>query len=329
MKKLQNVGFFKKLWLGALLACAISTTHAQTFSYNVGDLVVALRQTAGGTYDLVVNAGPVSNFTNLPAGTKVTITSLTGTLLNSAFTTTNGLSWSAFACFDATYPVAAEQQTLFMTRPRSDLNTQTTPWTRKSKTSQGTVRSYANGVGSGAVSIGSGLPSGANNGPTFLVEQESASALGSSSYYVNLGTALNWHGSFGVPEQNTSATFTAGGSPVRSDFYWLVPSNTSLPGTYLGYFEFNTNGVLTYTAGPSPSVVVEPQIVSIVRTGTTTTVYFTTGSGGTYSLLASGDLNASKATWPTVGSSVTGNGQTNSISEASTSGVRYYSVKAQ
>jgi hypothetical protein len=327
------MNFFKSLspgkvfYAGVLMVLAVSV-QAQTFSYNVGDLLIGFRQTAGGTYDLVINAGPVSTFTNLVTGGKIVITSLAGSLLKSAFTTTNGLSWSAFACYDASVP--SQKNTLFMSRPRADVNTQSDPWVRASTTSQGTVISKVNGVGTGAYNIGSGLAAGANNTPAALVENESYGVAPTYSYNFMLGTSLRWgtpNGGFqGIPEQNTPDTFTTAGQLVRSDFYWLVPGSGA--GTYLGYFDFNTNGVLTYTAGPSASILVPPAIVSIVRTNTTTTVSFTTGSSGTYSLLATNNLAAAHTSWPAVGS-VPGNGLTNSISETNASSQRFYLISAQ
>lgn len=326
MKLTQNLvtvlASSKTICIGAVLAMTL-TTQAQTFSYNNGDVLIGFRNTAGGTYDLVINAGPVSTFTNLPVGNKITITSLTGSLLKAAFSNTNNLSWSVFANIG---------KTNFMSSPRSDLNTQSTPWGSYTATSQGNAAAKINGVGTGAYNIGLGLPASANNTTTALVEPESANAAPTYSYYSLLGVGLNWGGTFqGDPEQSTSATFTTDGQPVRADFYWLVPGGTSVshpPGAYLGYFEFNTNGVLTYTSGPSASVLVTPQIVSITRVGTTSTVYFTTGSTGTYTLRASSDLTTPVASWATL-TSVSGNGLTNSLQEIITSSPRYYRISAQ
>ena len=119
---------------------------------------------------------------------------------------------------------------------------------------------------------------------------------------------------------------------MRADLYWMLPYNSNIshpPSTYLGYFELNTNGVLTYTAGPSSSTPVAPTIVSVTRVGTTTTVYFTTGPSGSYSLLGTNNLTAPEVTWPVIGSPVTGNSQTNSISDVTTDSSRFYLIRAQ
>jgi hypothetical protein len=332
--KPMNLLFTSKgLCLAGLLGAAMAA-QAQTFSYNHGDVLIGIRNTAGGANDLVINAGPVAAFTNLAIGGKITITSLTGTLLNSAFADTNNLSWSAFAALDAAG--SAEENTLFMTRARADLNTQSTPWRRYTFDSQGNVVGKINGVGTGAYSLGLAQAAGPNNTPTALVEPEAASVAPTYSYRSMLGSAqatfLNWDGTFqGTPEQSTAADFTTAGQPVRADFYLLPPGGTpsSHPaGTYLGYFEFSTNGVLTYTAGPSASVVVAPQITGIVRNGNTAMVTFTTGSGGTYTLRATSDLTTVRANWTALGT-VSGNGQTNSLSDTTTATSRFYFISAQ
>jgi len=306
----------------------VAVVQAQTFSYNNGDLLIGVRAAAGGSSDLVVNAGPVSAFTNLTAGTKITITSLSGSLLQSAFGDTNSLSWSAFACIDS----GVDESTLFMSRSRSDVNAQSTPWRRYTLDSQGSVVAKINGVGVGAFNLGLLQSAGPNNSTTAIVEPESANVAPTYSYRSMLGNLLNWGGTFqGNPEQNTAAGFTNSGQAVRADFYWLPPGGTASShpaGNYLGYFEFNTNGVLTYTAGPSASVVVAAHIVSITRVGNLATVNFTTGSAGTYTLRASSDLTIPRASWAILGS-VSGNGLTNALSETTAATARYYTISAQ
>jgi len=70
--------------------------------------------------------GPISYFTNLAPNTKVNINAYTGTQFGQVGT--NNLAWSALAYFDNTASPAALRNTIFMTNPRYDLNTQTTPY---------------------------------------------------------------------------------------------------------------------------------------------------------------------------------------------------------
>ena len=327
----------KSLAAVAVTVVFASQSQAQTFSYNYGDLLIGFRNTLTGTYDLVVDAGPAANFTNLPTGTKITITALTGSLLHDAFGTTNDLSWSVMGAYDLNYSDSSQNGTLFMSSPRFDLNTQSTPWLRNSVSSQDSVGSKIDGVGVGAAKIGQDLPANSDNTPNALVELESWNTdAGKASYYHEIWypalSIADWDGTFqGVPEQTTSDTFTDDGQPVRADLYWMLPYQGHVsqpPGTYLGYFEFNTNGVLIYTAGPSATVT-QPTIVSVIRVGNTTTVYFTTGNGGSYNLLGTNNLSAPLTTWPVLGSPVTGNSQTNSISDVTTDGSRFYLIRAQ
>jgi hypothetical protein len=103
-----------------------------------------------------------------------------------------------------------------------------------------------------------------------------------------------------------------------------------LSAAYLGYFELATNGVLTYTAGPSPTILTAPRIVSYVHTGATNTVSFTTVSGGTYTLRGTNNagFGTAKTNWPAI-SSLTGNGLTNSLAEIITNSSRLYIITAQ
>jgi hypothetical protein len=338
MKKDSNSGSTIKIARLLVAAAMIfSAIQSEAFNYQYGDLLIGFRQTGGGTYDVVIDAGPAGNFTNLTTGTKITITALTGQLLNDAFGTTNGLSWSAFGAYDLSYPDESQDGTLFMSRARSSLNTQSTPWGRYSATSQDGTGNKIDGVGVGAFTIGQDLPVNSDNTSNALVELESWNTDGGKASYrselYGPGSVANWANTFqSVPEQTTSGTFTDDGQPVRADLYWMLPYTSQIshpPGTYLGYFEFNTNGVLTYTAGPSATAPTQPTIVSVTRVGTTTTVHFTTGNGGTYSLLGTNNLTAPKATWPVLGSPVSGNGQTNSISDVTTDGSRFYLIRAQ
>src|ERR1044071_9271903 len=73
--------------------------HAQFFTANKGDLLLGFRKTSGGTFELVVNVGSVTNFTALPPGTTVAISNFTPTQLSAAFSTYGNLQWSVGAAF--------------------------------------------------------------------------------------------------------------------------------------------------------------------------------------------------------------------------------------
>lgn len=303
---------------------AAGYVQAQTFNYNPDDLLICFRNTASPVNDLVVDAGPVSTFVNLSVGTKVTITQYTGTQLGQVGT--NSLAWSAFAC-DNNSPV---DENLWVTRPRSDYNTQTSPWSAGNIFAQGPAAGKMDSVGNDATTIGLLLPAGANNTTTALVETESGHKTADNGCYAfYIGGLGNFSGSFqGNIEQATASTFTTSGQNVRADFYQLLSTNSTVPGRFLGYFELFTNGVLVYTAGPSPTGLTAAVITGVTRHGNTNTVTFTTAASGTYSLRGTNNLTASRTNWPVI-SSVAGTGTTQSLNDVTTNNPKFYLISVQ
>jgi hypothetical protein len=325
------------VWGLVLLAAgfaAAGSAYAQTFNYSPADVLVCFRSTGGTGKDLVVDAGSLSTFTNLAIGQTITISEFTGSQLAAAVGT-NKVAWSVFASDRSGLPFAVN---VWVTKPRSSFNTQTSPWPSQSVSSQGPGAGQMDGVGRDANVIGSGISAGANNTTNVLVEPESGNnQTGNGSYAFYVGSLGNFNGNFeGVVEQTTPAAFTTGSQNVRSDFYQLLSTssnpafNPAVPVTYLGYFEFSTNGVLTYTAGPSSVALTAPVITAFTRIGTTNTVTFTTGSSGTYSLCGtnSAGLTAVRANWPVI-SSVAGNGSPQSLVDVTTNSQKFYLISAQ
>lgn len=287
-------------------------------SYNVGDVLVCFRK--GGS-DLVVDAGPISTFTSATANQRIPITQYTGAQLVDVGT--NGVSWSAFTWLS--------DNTLFVTRARASLNVQTTPWLADSGPAQG-----------GAAARMVTIPPGAYDEFNLLVYPEStASAVveeDSSGGNQNYTHGVSYHdalagaygsdfdGKFqGNPENTTLASFTASGTVVRSDFYQLTPTSGFARGTYLGYFELSTNGTMAYVAYPTGL----PVIKSFSRAGNTTTINYTTGTYGTYTLRGTNDLTAPIATWPVIGTLSTGDSSTHITTDTTTDNSRFYIITAQ
>jgi hypothetical protein len=272
----------------------------------------------------VVNAGPIDYFINLAPNTKVTITAYTGGQLGQV--ATNSVGWSAWAYFTD----AIATNTLFMTKPRASLNNQTAPYNIRNHNSYGYVIGELSAIVQGAMDNAGYSP---YNSSLAVLESDSwnESEGLSLSYYNGLGTTFDFNGSFQAdPEQYNPANFTTSGNPLRSDFYWLYPSSASnLKAVFLGYFELSTNGVMTYTAYPSPTVVA-PTIISFTRTGSTSTVTFTTGNSGTYTLRGTNSLTSGtpSTNWPSV-TSVAGDGSNHSLSDITTSTNKFYIITAQ
>jgi len=326
----------KKLSLirGTILAAAVlgSISAQAQFVYNSGDVLVCFRNAAVPVYDLIVDAGSITTFTNLSAGSKVTIGYTPAAL---AKVGTNNVAWCACAAYYGFLNNPSTDNT-WMTRPRASLNTPTGPWVGGNSSSMSGIAGDIDGtpsLGNDATYIGNTVIDTITN----VVETEAGHSTPSQvtgdcySYWVgvlNQSQIANFNGDFqGVVEQTTPANFSTSGQPVRSDFYQLLskantPANT--PGKYLGYFEFSTNGVMTYIAGPAA-----PTVTAIARNGTTNTISFTTVSGWTYSLLATNNLTAPRSTWPVISSSSLSTGIPLSLKDVSTNGPRFYIISVQ
>jgi hypothetical protein len=133
----------------------------------------------------------------------------------------------------------------------------------------------------------------------------------------------------GDPELTTPSLFTTGGTVVRSDFY-QIPSQGNGSVKFLGYFELNTNGVMTYVAYPSVTLIA-PVIKSITRTNNISYVSFTTGATGTYTLRGTdttGLLTIARTNWPAI-TSVSGNGSVNTLQDTTSAASKFYVITAQ
>jgi len=298
------------------------------FTYNSGDVLVCFRNVASPTYDLIVDAGPVSTFTNMAIGSKKAITYSASQL---AKVGTNNVAWSVCAAH-YNYPVSDDT---WLTKPRASLNTPTSPFNTgtPSRMSSLALDIDSGGLGNDATYISDTVI----NTATVVAETEAghetlADVTGDCYYYwvglptSNGSTPANFGGDApGVVEQTTPANFSTSGQPVRADFYQLLSRSgtaNNTPGKYLGYFEFSTNGVMTYNAGPWC-----PAITAVNCKQTTNTISFTTVSGWTYTLLATNKLTAPQSTWPVVGSS-SSTGTSLSLKDVTTDGSRFYRIKA-
>jgi hypothetical protein len=327
--------FIKKLGLIAMLAIFIinNLAAATLTNYAVGDVLICFRPanpstgaSLGGT-NLIVDAGTISYFTNLAPNTKVTIANVSGTQLSQVGT--NKVGWSAFAYFDDSIPPAVTN-TIFITNPRSSLNVQTTP------NNCGTSSQNNNTIGQMAE-----IPAGAANNINFSPLNTSTAVLeldtynagaNAESYYNAVGSTLDFNETFTYYfEQYTPANFTFSGNSQRSDFYWMYPAplHVVAQAIFLGYFEFATNGVMTYTAYPSATVVT-PVIVSFSRSGTTNSITFSTGPTGTYTLRGTNSvgLTSARTNWPAL-ASTSGTGSNITITDITSSSNLFYVITAQ
>lgn len=308
----------KKLGLIAILVgVAASNILAGTITnYAVGDVLVCFRE---GGNDMVVDAGPISTFTGATHNQRIPITQYTGTQL--AQVGTNSVSWSAFAWLG--------NNTLFMTRPRASLSLQSTPWNSAGSSQSGVVGQMQS-IPPGALDE-LNLAVYPQSTPAAVVEEDNSDSnpnyTDGQSYHVALTGSYgsDWDGKFqGNPELTTPANFVTKAAVVRSDFYQLS-SSSSAQGTWLGYFELNTNGAMTYVAYPTTP----PLLNAFSRSGSTATITYKSGLYGTYNLLATNNIAAPLSTWPVVSVLSSGDTLSHIVQDTDTTSNKFYIIQGQ
>jgi hypothetical protein len=312
---------------------------ATVFAYTSRDLILCFRKTGatGGTTgpnDFQVNVGQASLYYGLKPGTNITVGGFTAGQLNNAFDDLNDLSWSAAACVpaagdsgDPSYPT----RTLWVSAPRINPDAQSSPWVRKSPSTQGTAGGQIKSILDNAVFYSGTVGSNAlNNTPTAILVpvgsgHEFGAFMGSFGNYAN-----NFQGNV---ENTTPPDFTTSGTPSRLDLYELRPDSTATqpPGKYLGYFELKNDGTVVFVANPWPTPT-----LTFNRAGGTNTLTFTTSAivnGFTpqyklYFTNAAG-ISTPTATWPFVSTNISGDGASHFFQDTSADSSRLYRLGIQ
>ena len=327
---------FGRLILGLALIAGGRSIQAQSFSYNTGDLILAFRQS--GQPDLEVNIGQASIYDAAPSGTTINITNTptVASLLN-LYPTLDGLSWSVTgserASTNLTYPI----QTVWVTSPRSVVGTPANAWLRQSSASQGNYASIIAAIGNNGATYGSIQPASAisNNVTTLIIPANSTYAYTPEVSNPANSAASDLHGTFqGNVENITPADFDSTSPLSRSDLYEIIPSTNSAtrntPAKLVGSFNFTPDGKVTFTAGsvvstPPPA----PTITAIKRSGSVTTVSFTTAATYHYSLSFTNTygLAAPVSSWGSTGTAA-GDGSVQSLQHTTTASNIFYKVRA-
>ncbi|MEI9962350.1 MAG: PEP-CTERM sorting domain-containing protein [Limisphaerales bacterium] len=143
---------------------------------------------------------------------------------------------------------------LWVTKARSDIGTQSSPWTANNFFAQGTTASRIDGIGGGGLDYGLSISAGPANTPSAIAIPYTFNFAGDTSYTLGIGDNGNFNGAFqGNIENTTPGSFTSGSTPVISDLYELDPADAGSAGTYLGYFQLDPNGTLTFNPVPEPT----------------------------------------------------------------------------
>ena len=300
---------------------AVAPAYCITYDSSKFELFLGFRQPTG-SYEMVVNVGSVSNYLSLTPGQSITITNYSSTFLSKAFSDISKLDWSVLGTVVSEGNAAHPANTCWITRPRRNVNTQTVPWPRPSDDSLGTVGAQINAIAVNAVRY-TDLP---NTDPAMVTASAVILSLGHPLGYtveVALGNlAGTWVGSV---EGVTPSNFASSGGMVRCDLYECQPYTTdpNALSTYLGYFDFHSDGSMTFTAASGATAPAAPTGVKASATNGSVIIGWTPSTGATnYNVKRS---LTSDGTFTTVGS-VSGTNYSDTTVEGGTT--YYYVVTA-
>jgi hypothetical protein len=326
----------KKLLQVSLTALALlPALRSGAWTYHDGDVLLIFRESAlPGTYpspnnDVEFDLGSVNNFLGKPDGYTTTVTGwdlsavqavygsdLTGVSIILIATTTptggpNPTNTTPTAYFSAALP-----QTFWLNgvEPyRTADNVSPSVW-------QGSW-SRINAVGSrpGLYLPASQQTASYSFSPSSILSYDRIVA---SDNYVKAGAQdvvnTDW-----LPQFGGFAPFTVEGVAPGSFGFLAVAASTAAVkslDSYIGTFTIDASGNLTFTAGPPT-----PVITGITQSGAASTISFSTGLSGDYSLVYATDLTGG-GNWSAAGGSLVGDGNTNSLTYTSSDNTGFFRV---
>jgi hypothetical protein len=240
-----------KFLTAAMAAAALSGVSALAqFNYQNGDLIAAFGN--GGTTDVIVNLGTLSNFTFGSPNTWNL-----NSVLDATFGSTSGVYWAVFGVNNTSQPgydplvTQTSPYTVWSTLAENPAGTQNvTPPVSGDVSSQ---HAAANQIVS-ILNFTSPGEAGAGQIVDYSpgIEQVATSLGGFSSLMNNAGAGYNGNlaGTWSYNMLNTG--------PGTSDFYQNDPPTfynqvSSTPATYLGNFALDGSGDLAFNPVPEPS----------------------------------------------------------------------------
>lgn len=325
----------------------MTAAQAQVFVSHNADLCLGFRKT--GAYaennEVVVDLGTASNYVNLAIGTTTNISTYTAAQLTASFSSLNNLQWSVTGYQLGKYYPNYPTDTLWLTVPRSSPTIQSQPLTRQGTSYQNTTKTPIQSIFAGAAYISQQVATSNQFNTPFFVQEAMGTYSGHnlSTFMASLGDptqgTLNdtWYQNL---EITTPGTFSG---YVRSDLYEVRPLTdssgnfivdphvgTNSSAYYLGYFQFNSNGTMTFTRAAASTSVPQP-VLSMTRSGSASTISFASSSGATYTLCFtnSAGLTTPSANWPTNTTTIPGDGTIKSFTDSAGDPNRFYRVIAR
>jgi hypothetical protein len=345
---LQQINTQMILRFLSLLGCVtlfVQVCSAQPFIYKDNDLLLGFRKTGTfqANYELVVNIGQATNYTQLSAGASVSVPGFSPTQLGDAFPNTNlnNLNWSVLGdprVSLAGYPAS----TLWVTVPRTNPAVQSLVPSRLFKSIQQQTATQIASIFAGAATISSTIGTSNQDNTATLVREpinndsDLTTFIGSQQD----SSASTLHDTWTANvEINTGSAFSGG---ARSDLYEVRPigaidphtGRTNGPAYFVGYFELVPNGSMTFTRATTNSLPAPPPpapMLSAAYANGVITISVQTTNGATYSLYFTNSAGwaAPVTSWMLSPSTITGNGGVQTFTDTVSDADRVYRVIAR
>jgi len=347
----------RPLGLAALALLALGTmAQAQTFTSANNDLILGFRKNNPYTenYEVVVDIGQASSYINLTVGTTISVPGFSASQLTASFTSLNNLSWSVFAGLSGSSYPGYVNNTLWLTVPRTDNAVRSSDARRLAYSLQQAAKAKMGNIvggssGAGFISQGLGTSNQFNTAsfvrePIATYGTHILSVWMSGTVDPNQGTLNDaWPASepnAGNLEATTPGSFSG---TVRSDLYEVRPLTTATGTTvvdphtgtsglawYIGYFEFKSDGTMTFTREAATTAPAQVAL-SMARTNDVSTISFVSSSSVTYKLFFtnSAGLGAPVSSWPSQPGTISGDGTSKSFQDTTTDPMRIYRVLEQ
>ena len=310
MKKIIPLSLAALAWL--------ATPSARAWNYNVGDLLLVFRQT--GASDVEFDLGSVSNYLGHANGYTATVTGWNPTLVTSTFASTTNLNGfpNLTGVSVALIAAASTPQTAWL----SGAEPNTTAYTVGTSAWTSSLYNVINAVG---------------NRPVFynIAAATNVNATATNSYVISTGSLASYDSTVSggtitgiqdISQLGGKSAFTVEATiPADLDFWAISPSsaNPKPADQLVGRFELGTNGLLTFIAGPRAST-----LQGVARSGNVSTIQFTTTVGNTYTLAHTNKLAAPVASWPVDTTTITGDGNVDTITHTNAGSAEFYEVIA-
>jgi hypothetical protein len=293
MKKILHLTLAGLAWLAVL-----ATPLARGGTYQDGDVLLIFRE--AGLDDVEFDIGTISQFLDHTSGYTAPVTGWDAALATNTF----GSDLTGVSVI-----VAA-----------------TTSWTNAGRTSwlsssdsvtsvnDVTPSAWQSGLWSIIDSVGT-RPATYNVPPAsssaYVIDPGGSYRPASYDYIVTAGGVNGT----AISQLGGNAAFTVEEVIPGTFGFWQIQPTNAIPkpsATFVGSFTIDTGGNLTFVAGAPQTT--QPEIVSVARAGSISTVSFTSVASGNYSLVYTNALGGAISTWPVVSGPIAGNGGTESLS---------------